>query len=83
MHTSAHTKRITITLETYLFERVKQTVGEASVSSFIAQAVEDKLLQPLNQALSPDEAFEEMCKIGDTQPMTREKIRRAIEDGRV
>ncbi len=77
-----HTKRITISLPEYLYAQIQERSETTSVSAFVAEAIADKLLQQVIPKRSPLEAFEEMCAIGERHPMTREKIRAAIDEGR-
>ena len=82
MHTHTLTKRITISLPKHLYDSLHQKVENESVSAFVATAIEDRLVKNSQAKLTPAQAFEEMCKIGDSHPMTREKIRAAIDEGR-
>jgi len=72
-----NTQRITISLPKYLYEDLVQLIPTGQVSSFVAQAVEEQLIE------FESDPFEEFMKLRKRFPKKqREEIIRAIRKGR-
>jgi len=74
----SNTQRLTVSLPKYLYEDLLQLVAAGNISSFVARAVETRLLE------AESDPFDEFIKLREKFPKKRrEEIIKAIRKGRV
>lgn len=74
-------KRVTVSLPTYLYDDLVMLIPTGSISSYVAEAVEDKILdKKLKPKLDPIDAFLNLRNI--TTKISGKKIIEAIHKGR-
>lgn len=87
-HTKIPTKRLTISMPEYVYDRLKQEIPKGSVSQFVTESVQNKLLrqkiepkQKTKKGLSP---VEKLFALSHKMPATPwSEIKQAIEKGRM
>ncbi|KKQ37817.1 MAG: hypothetical protein US53_C0008G0008 [Candidatus Woesebacteria bacterium GW2011_GWA1_37_7] len=73
-------QRVTVSLPKYVYEDLISLLGKGKISSFVAEAAEDKLLEKKLEAKDPIEAFLALRK--KTKKISDEEIMAAIRKGR-
>lgn len=74
------TQRLTVSLPTYLYQRIRTKLPRRKVSRFVAKAVENELFQLEN---APQDPVEDWLRLRESLPkLSTEKILRAIAKGR-
>ncbi len=76
------TQRVTISLPQYLYERLASLIPNRQLSSFITQALEEKVLGMVMK--KKENPYEEFLQLRDKLPkISREQIIKSIDAGRL
>jgi hypothetical protein len=78
-----NTQRVTVSLPTYIYEDMLLMLGKGKISSFVAEAVEDRMLDYKINDKDPVEAFLAYKKKLPKLELTSRQIKKIIEKGRM
>lgn len=80
MNSTLNTRRVTVSLPGYIYEKLIKQIPQRRVSRFVSSVLEEKLLASIEKSGDPIDDFLEMRK--KVPKLSYQKIRKAIDKGR-